>query len=50
MIKIDFKRFIYDRAWFGWVYDERFMRGWYRGTNDDIHHKIIVIKTDYTFF
>jgi len=44
LIKLDLKRFVRDRIWFGWCYDSRFMRGWYRGTNVDNYRKIIVVK------
>ena len=41
MIKIDFKTFIQDYAWFGW-YHTQF--GWVRGTNEEIHWKILKVK------
>ena len=43
MIKINIKGFIYDRVWFGWCYSSF---GWYRGTNTDIHWKIVVMPRD----
>jgi hypothetical protein len=41
MIKIDLKTFIQDYAWFGWYHT---LFGWVRGTNEEIHLKILKVK------
>ena len=40
---------MFDRVWFGWHHATS-SDYWYRGTNTDIHWKIVVIKRwdDYT--